>query len=245
MFRSLVLGSVRLFNSLSLKVSQLFKSSYQLLIPFATYAPWCKDQDFMDAFNRVKKHSLVNMYQCWELWNLAAETEKAGGDVIEIGVYRGSSSALIGLKMKMNGSGDQLFCCDTFEGVVKASEHDGFYKGGEHKNTSVKSVEELLNKDFGIQNVTILKGIFPEETGHAVENHCFRLCHIDVDTYQSAREIAEWIWPRLNTGGVVVFNDFGYPRTQGITKLVEEHRERNDRLVLHNLNGNGIVIKIK
>jgi len=36
--------------------------------------------------------------------------------------------------MKLENSKDTLYCCDTFEGVVKASSKDNFYKGGEHKD---------------------------------------------------------------------------------------------------------------
>ncbi len=245
MARYFILSLIRLFNFLSFKISRTLKASYQLTIPFATYAPWLKDEAFLKNYDLIKGVSLVNIYQCWELWKLVDETEKTPGDVIEVGVFKGATSAIMGAKLKQNHSPAQFICCDTFEGVVKASAADNFYKGGEHKDTSLGFVTNLLTQTFQLNNVVFLKGIFPDETGHQVQDSQFRLCHIDVDTYQSGKEVLNWVWERLSPGGIVVFNDFGYPRTRGITQLVEENRGRKDCLVIHNLNGHGMMIKLK
>jgi O-methyltransferase len=42
---------------------------------------------------------------------------------------------------------------------------------------------------MNLDNVEILEGVFPDQTGHLVENEEFRFCHIDVDVYQSANDI--------------------------------------------------------
>ena len=51
------------------------------------------------------------------------------------------------------------------------------------------------------------------------------------------------MWPRLAPGGVVVFDDYGFPACPGVTRFVDEQRLLDDRLVVHNLNGHGIVVK--
>ena len=91
----------------------------------------------------------------------------------------------------------------------------------------------------------ILEGIFPDDTGGDVKNKTFRLVHIDVDIYESGKDILSWVWPRLSVGGVVVFDDFGFSTCQGITRLVHENRNARDRLAIHNLNGHAIFIKLK
>ena len=55
----------------------------------------------------------------------------------------------------------------------------------------------------------------------AVADRRFRLAHIDVDVYQSAADVLDWVWPRLSPGGVVVFDDYGFPATPG-HELVDE-----------------------
>jgi O-methyltransferase len=226
-------------------LSKIFRLSYQIIIPANTYAPWLNDKNFQQLFKHVKKHSLVNKYQAWELWNQVENCVKVDGDILEVGVWRGSTSIIMGQKLQQLGSDKTIYACDTFEGVVKAGDaHDNYYKGGEHNDTSLDFVKSQVAK-FNLQNVQLLKGIFPEDTGGQIGEKKFSLCHIDVDAYQSGKEVFEWVWPRLNVGGTILFNDYGFPLTRGITRLVNEQYARRDCLVMHNLNGNGIIIKIK
>ncbi len=225
--------------------SLLCRTSYQIIIPANTYAPWLKDRKFLRLFRKVKRNSLVNKYQCWELWKAMEQVGKVQGDILEVGVWRGSTSIIMGAKLKALGSSKQIYACDTFEGVAKAAgPNDNYYKGGEHSNTSLNMVEGLI-KEQGLGNIVLLKGTFPDETGANIDRERFSFCHIDVDAYQSGRDVLEWLWDRLNPGGIVIFNDYGFPLTKGITHLVNEQYQKNDRLVMHNLNGNGIIIKIK
>ncbi|MGP0032958.1 MAG: TylF/MycF/NovP-related O-methyltransferase [Solirubrobacteraceae bacterium] len=96
---------------------------------------------------------------------------------------------------------------------------------------------------LGLERVQLLPGIFPDETGEQLADRTFRFVHVDVDVYQSASDVFEWAWPRLSHGGVAVFDDYGFPACPGVTQFVDEQRGRPDRLVLHNLNGHGIVVK--
>jgi O-methyltransferase len=42
------------------------------------------------------------------------------------------------------------------------------------------------------ENVIILQGIFPEQTSHLIDSNSIKLCHIDVDVHDSAKDIFEW-----------------------------------------------------
>ena len=91
----------------------------------------------------------------------------------------------------------------------------------------------------------ILQGIFPEETAHLAAEGKFRFCHIDVDVYRSAKDVADWIWEKMVVGGIIVYDDYGFQRTVGITQHVEEQKLKDDRVLVYNLNGHGIVVKTK
>lgn len=225
--------------------SKLKNSSYQVIVPANTYAPWLKDEAFRTLFRKVKKHSLVNRYQAWELWKLTEQLDKIEGDLLEVGVWRGSTSIIMASKLRALHSGKMIYACDTFEGVVKAGHpSDNYYKGGEHSNTSKEFVAKQA-ASHGLSNIALLQGIFPDDTGHLSSNKSFSLCHIDVDAYESGRSVLDWVWPRLNIGGAIVFNDYGFPLTQGITRLFNEQYQREEAMLFHNLNGNGIMVKIK
>ena len=91
----------------------------------------------------------------------------------------------------------------------------------------------------------LTKVIIPEETANKVIENKFRFCHIDVDVYQFIKEIVEFIWDKLVIGGIIVSDDYGFMGCEGITKFINEERKKKDRLVIHNLNGHAIIIKIK
>lgn len=218
---------------------------YEGVRPAASYAPWTVSSDFLSTYEQIKGHTLVDIYRCWELWTLVGQLDKlAAGALLEVGVWRGGTGSLMARQLSLCGSNDEVFLCDTFQGVVKAGLEDPNYVGGEHADTSQQVAEDLV-KSLHLSNVRILNGIFPDQTAHLVEPGTrFRLCHIDVDVYQSAKEVMAWIWDRMVPGGIVVYDDFGFETCKGITQFVNEQVADRDRLVLHNLNGHALVIKM-
>src|SRR5260221_6183953 len=211
-------------------------TNYEPVLPYATYAPWLSDEPFIETYKIVKPYTIVDRYRCYELWQLVEQTAKLSGALIEVGVYRGGSGALIGKKCKLEGIKDTVYLCDTFTGVVKRSDLDSAYRGGEHADTTRETVEEVIGK-LGLDNLKILVGMFPEETSMLVTDEKFRFCHIDVDVYQSAKDVVQWLWPKLVLGGIIVFDDYGFQTCSGITRFVNEERSKRDRSIIHNLNG--------
>jgi O-methyltransferase len=216
--------------------------SHAMAYPISTYAPWQSDQEFQRMYRAVRRHTLVDVWRLYELWGMLGELAEVPGSVLEVGVWRGGSGALLAARTAALGIADPVYLCDTWQGVVKTGAIDIYYRDGKHDDTSRQIVERLVGK-LGLTNVQLLEGIFPDDTGAAIAGSRLRLCHIDVDVYQSASDVFDWAWPRLSPGGVVVFDDYGFPACPGVTRFVDEQRRREDRLVLHNLNGHGIVVK--
>ena len=221
------------------------KGEYGRVLPRATYRPWEKDDSFQKTYSLVKEHTKVDKYRCFELWKMVEQSAKLeNGSLIEVGVWRGGTGSLIARQATRCRLKKKVFLCDTFEGVVKAGGRDSTYKGGEHADTTERDVKILAHEKMNLSNVDILKGVFPDDTGHVVANMEFRLCHIDVDVYQSAKDIVSWIWKRMVPGGIIIYDDYGFEGCNGIAEYVEEQTEYDDRLVMHNLNGHAIVVKL-
>jgi O-methyltransferase len=241
--QSAIYGLLRRSGFQPARITSDFASEYEDVYPLATYAPWNSDSQFLLTYKLIQHNTLVDIYRCWELWTLAGQASKHDGGILEVGVWRGGTGALMAKKALVAGSTDPVYLCDTFEGVVKAGAHDERYKGGEHADTSQRIVQDLL-QSLDITNVRILKGIFPDDTARLIEPGArFRLCHIDVDVYQSAKDVMALIWDRMVPGGIVVYDDYGFKGCNGITQYVNEQMDERDRLVLHNLNGHALVIK--
>jgi O-methyltransferase len=212
--------------------------------PRSTYAPWLTDTGFQQVFEKIVHHTAVDIYRCYELWRLAGQSWKVPGDILEVGVWKGGTGCLIASALQGQGDSRTVWLCDTFKGVVKAGDKDTQYKGGEFADTSTALVEQLI-EDMGLKNIRLLEGIFPDETGPQVQDRRFSLCHIDVDVYQSAKDVFDFVWPRMSVGGVVVFDDYGFLGTEGIIQFVNEQTPGRDRVMVHNLNGHAIAIKNK
>lgn len=215
---------------------------HQQVIPVASYSPWADDKTFQQIHAKAKTHTLVDIYRCHELWSLAQRTRAVPGALIEIGVWRGGTAAFLCAANATVRPAEKVQLFDTFSGVVKSVEgRDTRYKGGEHADTDASVVAELL-ASLGLNNYETHAGVFPEKTGSClVEN--VRMCHIDVDTYGSAKACLEFVWPKLSPGGMLVFDDYGFWGCEGVTELLNTESPE-DALLVHNLNGHGILIKL-
>jgi O-methyltransferase len=214
--------------------------SHSMVLPNATYSPWLDDQEFIRCFDAVRRHTLVDIYRCHELWLLGKQLGLTEGEFLEVGVWRGGTGAL--LASSIRSTAKRIFLADTFSGVVKAGDQDSAYSGGEHADTSESLVRDLL-ASLGLANAVILKGTFPEDTADRAPER-IALLHCDVDVYESAKDIVDWAVPRLSMGSVIVFDDYGFSGCEGVTRLVNELRLDPRFRFIHNLNGHALLIRV-
>ena len=216
--------------------------SHAQVIPTASYSPWQDDSRFLQLYAAVRDCTLVDVYRSFELWSAAQRTHQIVGAVAEIGVWRGGTAAILCAANHAVRPGESVHLFDTFSGVVKAdSASDTLYKGGEHSDASESEVSALLSEN-GLSNFEIHRGVFPDDSGMFLPS-TIRLCHIDVDTYHSAKDCMTFVWPRVACGGMLIFDDYGFWGCEGVTKLLNAEAP-SDSLLIHNLNGHGILIKI-
>lgn len=208
---------------------------YEDSYPTASYAPWLTDDRFMAVYGDIARHTLVDKYRCFELWQLVGQADSLPGYVLEVGVWRGGTGCLIASNTRK-----QVVLCDTFTGVVKSSGVDTKYHGGEHANCSAEIVRKLASS-LGV-SVDIRQGIFPDDFPD-LGKQIFAFVHIDVDVYQSGKAVFECVWPNMPVGGIVVFDDYGFAACHGITKFVNELYGPG-KVVIYNLNGHAVIVKI-
>lgn len=207
------------------------------------FRPWEADPAFLAAWAVVRDHTMVDQARLYELWELVGQIPSAReGAVLEVGAWRGGSAALMGLRLKALGDERPLIVADTFAGVAKAGERDPYYRGGEHADTSLDTVTSFL-ENLELTNFSVLAGVFPDDTAHRVSVADIVFCHIDVDVYQSARDVFEWTWSRMPAGGIVVFDDYGFLGCEGVTRFVQALSQNHDLVRVGNLNGHAVVVK--
>lgn len=219
---------------------------YERIQPNATYAPWRKDEEFTCIFEKVKNNTLIDIYRLYSLWVACKETAKCKeGDIAEIGVWRGGSGGVLsrGAYIFSKTKSEKVYLCDTFQGVPKTGAEDTCYTGGEHCDTNLEIVEELL-KNCQAKNIEIVTGIFPDDCYEKFTDKIFRLVHIDVDVYQSAKDVFNFVWSKMVLGGMVIFDDYGFISTVGVTTLCNElENQITDGRCIFHLNGQAIFVK--
>lgn len=215
--------------------------THQVIVPFATYSPWYDNHKFSILYDNIKSHTLVDIYRCFELYNYVIKNDHLEGDILEVGVWKGGTGTLLAKALNEVSNNCKIYLADTFKGVVKAGPMDTIYKGGEHADTSEKIVIDLLNS-CNAQRFELLKGIYPDEINLPSSVKKLRLCHIDVDTYESGLQVFNSIWPLIEIGGAVIFDDYGFWGCEGITTLCNNLCVKNS-IFLHNINGHAIFIK--
>lgn len=216
--------------------------AYETITRHRAYAPWANDKDFFAVYKIARLHTLVGVERCYELWDLIHNLSSLKGAVIEVGVWRGGTGAILASALARTRPTETIYLCDTFRGVPKAGRHDSLYRGGEHSDTSIAHVSGLL-KSLSVSNAVLVEGVLPDQTGSQIPPGPISLCHIDVDVYESARDIVAWVDDRVPPGGILVFDDYGFSSCVGVTRLVNEIRETGRWFSIYNLNGHAVLIK--
>ena len=69
--------------------------AHAMSYPISSYAPWQADEDFQRIYRAVRKNTLVDVWRCYELWTLVGELREVPGAIVEVGVWRGGSGAIM------------------------------------------------------------------------------------------------------------------------------------------------------
>jgi hypothetical protein len=134
------------------------------------------------------------------------------GDVAEVGVFNGGSAQVLYNSCLRQGRGLHLF--DTFTGTP-------FYTEGLDRH-KIDDEFAALRAEANIRHLLPLAklyvGIYPET--HPMDLPDLAFVHCDCDQYLSVKAVIDHMWPRLVSGGVMLFDD--YPYLGGAKKAVEE-----------------------
>jgi O-methyltransferase len=223
-------------------VDGVSRYAYDNLYLLDIYSPWLIDEEFLRVWQAASRNTLCDVLRSYELYQCVCEVARIPGDILEVGVWRGGTGAVLAAAARRWKPDAEVWLCDTFSGVVKAGTFDSVYLGGEHADTSQAIVTSLLS-NLGLSNTSILTGVFPDETASALQDKRVALCHIDVDVYQSAADIVTWLKPRVSSGSILVFDDYGFSTCKGITRLVNELRTNGEWIYIYNLNKHAVLIK--
>lgn len=203
------------------------------------FAPWIGHPDFARLYDGVAANTLVSADRCYILGSLARYASRLEGNLAECGVWRGGTALLIA--RVLSNSDHVLHLFDSFEGLPEADPiHDNWYGKGDFADTSLASVIALL-RDHA-QAVEFHAGWMPG-TFASVRSERFAMVHVDVDLYRPAWDCCEFFYPRLCRGGIMVFDDYGFPACHGERDAVDAYFAGKPEPIIALPTGQGILIK--
>lgn len=201
------------------------------------FSPWYHDTEFQHAFSQAAPWTIVSIDRCHVLWSLATQTLNLPGDFLECGVYKGGTARL--LAERLANSNKRLHLFDTFSGMPKTGPDD-FHSEGDFADTSLAAVRSHVAHG---DRVEFHPGRIPE-TFVAGDMSPIAFAHIDVDIHRSIIDCCEHIYPRLVPGGVMIFDDYGFPSCPGARKAVDEFFADKPERPLILPNAQAIVIRL-
>lgn len=177
---------------------------------------WDKDAVFNGIFREISGRTIVDKIRCYMIYQYARQAAALPGEVAEVGVYKGGTAKLLARVFK--GARKTVHLFDTFAGMPLSDSARDTYKEGDFGDTSFDSVKTFLTD---CDNIRIYKGVFPLEP-NPVRDKTFCMVHVDADIYRSVKDCCEFFYPRLEKGGVMLFDDYGFPLCPGAKAAVDE-----------------------
>jgi len=178
------------------------------------YSPWLTP-DWRELLRADDLRSMLTPQAKYNLYSLAlAATRRCEGDAAECGVYKGGTARILAELLPDR----TLHLFDTFEGMPETDATRDLHKRGDFSDTSEAAVREYLS---GFTNVNIVRGLIPDSL-QVVADRRFSLVHIDLDIYSAIKSACEFFYPRMVSGGVILFDDYGFPSCPGAREAVDE-----------------------
>lgn len=168
------------------------------------------------------------------------------GAFVECGVWRGGSILAMIRALQRSGVTDRdIYLYDTFEGMTEPSEADvsDFSKPASVEwRESARAGEKawtdwFSDESFNLEMVRrlLLDTGYPRERLHFVQGAVeetipgtlptdIALLRLDTDWYESTRHEMIHLYPLLNTGGVLMIDDYGH--WKGCRKAIDEYFDR-------------------
>ena len=185
------------------------------VLKIAPIRVWKQDEAFSGIWKRIQGYTLVDLLRCHILYQAGIASQGVPGHAAEVGVYKGGTAYILARTL----GNRTLHLFDTFTGMPEADPSKDLHRKGDFADTTVEAVQGLL-REFG-DRIQIHKGFFPDTAGDIHGSWSF--VHVDADIYKSVLDCAAFFWPKLPVGGIMVFDDYGFPSCPGAKKAVDEY----------------------
>ena len=212
-----------------------------------------ENKKFQDAYRRGVRTGVDYKIQwrayvaCWA----ASQAIRAGkGDFIECGVNRGFMSSAIMNYLNWNQEDRDFYLVDTYEGIYEdlLSEEEKAAGYIEKNRKSLKQGDYINGVDGARKNFSewprahVVQGYVPEIL-HTLPITSIAFVHLDMNNITPEKAAAEYFWPLMIKGGVMLLDDYAFIGYDLSKKGMDSFAESVGVDILSMPTGQGILIK--
>ena len=212
-------------------------------------APFLDDEKFLRAYHFGAQtnswHGVSIRWRAYIACWAGSYASKLDGDFVECGVNRGGLARAVIDYIGFERLNKRFYLVDTFSGLVPS------YLSEEEKRRGIPSAysyyndncAEIVGKTFAqFQNVKIVQGIVPDVLPTVPIS---RVAFLSLDMNCTMPEIraAEYFWPRMCPGGVILLDDYGNPLHSEQQKAFDDFARDRGVQVLALPTSQGLIFK--
>ncbi len=197
------------------------------------------------AARTVEEHRTgMRQDRLYTLWQAMAGLPDNNLPIVEVGAYKGGSARFMAEAMRWHKRTRRFLVADTFSGhVVVDPALDGPHHVGEQfANNSADEVASFLSD---LPEIELIVGDFRETSERLSTLAPFAFAHLDVDVYPVMRHALEFFATRVQTGSLIVVDDYGFVTCRGTREAVDEFvRGHANFRFFHLLTGQALLIRL-
>lgn len=218
-------------------IGRIVAPEYRFKWPFLD---WWQDEEFDNFLEHFGERWGMNTDRHWMLDQLLRLTASLSGDTAECGVYRGASSYQIcRFNAALPDPSRTHFLFDSFQGLSAPTAIDGRHWSLGNLHAPMKEAEKALAQ---FERKIFLPGWIPERFTE-VSDRPFSFVHVDVDLYQPTKDSIEFFYPRLQPGGILLCDDYGFNTCPGATKAIDDYLRDKPEKAIALCSGGGFLVK--
>lgn len=215
-------------------------------------ADFLQDPLFMEAYRlgedtgswgvRPTEHHWRAYVNCWAAYHAA----HLSGDFVECGVYKGGYARAIVHYLNFGTLNKRYYLLDTFQGLAPQYVSPEEKAAGlleAYRHYQVTDTYEEVRQTFGaFPNVRLVRGPVPDTLPQVDATH---LCYLSIDMNNAAPEIAaaEFFWPKLVSGALVVLDDYGHRQHAVQKRAFDAFAQQRGLRILTLPTAQGLILK--
>jgi O-methyltransferase len=159
------------------------------------------------------------------------------GTIVEFGCYIGTTSLFIRRLLDAYHDTREFHVYDSFEGLPPKTSQDESRAGDQFQAGELAVSKKQMLQQFqkaGLQPPVVHKGWFSNLTDADVPEQ-ISFAFLDGDFYQSIHDSLRLVLPHMQTGNVIVVDDYAREALPGAARAVRELLPQADVRTVHNL----------